>query len=241
MGGRIILMASRALAAAAHGAGDYVRVYDRMLGQVREPVIIHWLGEMFDPALEGYWGAERPCGGDGDLPRGDREPCRQGGRDQDLAPVEGEGDRHAPAAAGGRAHVYRRRLQLCRADRGGRGGAFGRAARHLRRHRAGRVGGAGGAGAGRGEPVLRHPRADRAAVAAHLQGADPLLQDGRGVPRLSQRAAGPFRHGRRAGERAVAGAPGRALPAGGQGGGAARPRAGGGADARGPGGAGRSR
>ena len=56
-GGRIILMASRALAAAAKGPDDYARVYDRVLSQVKEPVIIHWLGEMFDPALEGYWGS----------------------------------------------------------------------------------------------------------------------------------------------------------------------------------------
>jgi hypothetical protein len=55
-GGRIILMASRALAAAAKGPDDYVRVYDRILRQVKQPVVIHWLGEMFDPALEGYWG-----------------------------------------------------------------------------------------------------------------------------------------------------------------------------------------
>jgi hypothetical protein len=55
LGGRIILMASRALAAAAKSPDDYARVYDRILSQVREPVIIHWLGEMFDPALEGYW------------------------------------------------------------------------------------------------------------------------------------------------------------------------------------------
>ncbi|MCT8999454.1 dihydrodipicolinate synthase family protein [Chelativorans intermedius] len=55
-GGRIILMASRALAAAAKGPDDYARVYDRILSGVKEPVIIHWLGEMFDPALEGYWG-----------------------------------------------------------------------------------------------------------------------------------------------------------------------------------------
>jgi hypothetical protein len=54
--GRIILMASRALAAAAKSPDDYAKVYDRILGQVKEPVIIHWLGEMFDPALEGYWG-----------------------------------------------------------------------------------------------------------------------------------------------------------------------------------------
>lgn len=57
-GGRIILMASRALTAAAKSPDDYACVYDRILGQVREPVIIHWLGEMFDPALEGYWGSK---------------------------------------------------------------------------------------------------------------------------------------------------------------------------------------
>lgn len=56
MGGRIILMASRALAKAARGPADYERVYARILGAVRRPVIIHWLGEMFDPALDGYWG-----------------------------------------------------------------------------------------------------------------------------------------------------------------------------------------
>jgi hypothetical protein len=57
LGGRIILMASRALAACARGPEDYVKVYGRLLSQVREPVIIHWLGEMFDPALAGYWGS----------------------------------------------------------------------------------------------------------------------------------------------------------------------------------------
>jgi len=55
-GGRIILMASRALAACARGPDTYAEVYGRILSQVREPVILHWLGEMFDPALEGYWG-----------------------------------------------------------------------------------------------------------------------------------------------------------------------------------------
>jgi hypothetical protein len=57
VGGRIILMASRALAACARGPDDYVKVYGRILGQVRAPVIIHWLGDMFDPALAGYWGS----------------------------------------------------------------------------------------------------------------------------------------------------------------------------------------
>ncbi|QIE55003.1 dihydrodipicolinate synthase family protein [Pikeienuella piscinae] len=56
-GGRVIMMASRALAAAAKGPEDYAKVYGRILEQVKEPVIIHWLGEMFDPALSGYWGA----------------------------------------------------------------------------------------------------------------------------------------------------------------------------------------
>jgi hypothetical protein len=57
VGGRIILMASRALAACAKGPEDYAKVYGRLLAQVREPVIIHWLGDMFDPALAGYWGS----------------------------------------------------------------------------------------------------------------------------------------------------------------------------------------
>lgn len=56
LGGRIILMASRALARAARTPDDYAAVYGRILSQVRQPVILHWLGEMFDPALAGYWG-----------------------------------------------------------------------------------------------------------------------------------------------------------------------------------------
>src|SRR6202034_4149586 len=55
-GGRIILMASRALAKIGRNPDDYAKVYHRVLSQVREPVIIHWLGDMFDPALANYWG-----------------------------------------------------------------------------------------------------------------------------------------------------------------------------------------
>ncbi len=55
-GGRIIMMASRALAACTNSPDDYYRVYTKLLRQAKEPVIIHWLGEMFDPALAGYWG-----------------------------------------------------------------------------------------------------------------------------------------------------------------------------------------
>ena len=57
-GGKAIMMASRALAAVAKGPDDYVRVYDRMLSQASGKVILHWLGDMFDPALKGYWGGE---------------------------------------------------------------------------------------------------------------------------------------------------------------------------------------
>jgi len=55
-GGRAIMMASRALAAVARSADDYERVYDAILSQSSGKVILHWLGEMFDPALTGYWG-----------------------------------------------------------------------------------------------------------------------------------------------------------------------------------------
>jgi hypothetical protein len=57
LGGRLIVMASRALARVATGPADYERVYDRILIQARQPVILHWLGDMFDPALAGYWGS----------------------------------------------------------------------------------------------------------------------------------------------------------------------------------------
>ncbi|MEV6245551.1 dihydrodipicolinate synthase family protein [Streptomyces sp. NPDC051742] len=56
-GSQAILMASRALAAAASGPEDYLDLYGHLLRQASEPVILHWLGPMFDPALEGYWGS----------------------------------------------------------------------------------------------------------------------------------------------------------------------------------------
>ena len=56
-GSQVILMASRELAACAHDGDDYAKVYGQLLGQVREPVVLHWLGEVFDPRLRGYWGS----------------------------------------------------------------------------------------------------------------------------------------------------------------------------------------
>ncbi|MPV37155.1 dihydrodipicolinate synthase family protein [Georgenia subflava] len=59
-GAKPILMASRALAAAARDAADYLSVYSTLLAECSSPVILHWLGEAFDPALSGYWGHTEP-------------------------------------------------------------------------------------------------------------------------------------------------------------------------------------
>ncbi len=149
LGGRIILMASRALARVARGPDDYARVYDRILSQAREPVILHWLGEMFDPALAGYWG-------DADHRRGDgrrldvisRNAAKVDGikislldKDKEIAMrrrlppgvrmYTGDDFNYAELIAGDDAGLQRR------------------AARHLRRHRAGGLGRARRAGGGR--------------------------------------------------------------------------------------------
>ncbi|MEE2568574.1 dihydrodipicolinate synthase family protein [Pseudarthrobacter sp. J64] len=57
-GPKVILMASRALAKVATSAEDYLYVYSTLLGEVEQPLILHWLGTMFDPALAGYWGSD---------------------------------------------------------------------------------------------------------------------------------------------------------------------------------------
>jgi len=56
-GAQVVLMASRQLAAAATHAEEYQQVYARLLAQAQGPVVLHWLGEVFDPALAGYWGS----------------------------------------------------------------------------------------------------------------------------------------------------------------------------------------
>jgi hypothetical protein len=56
-GSQAIVMASRQLAAVARSAEDYLQVYSSVLAQATRPVILHWLGEMFDPQLSGYWGS----------------------------------------------------------------------------------------------------------------------------------------------------------------------------------------
>ena len=56
-GGRVILMASRALASVAKNSDDYIALYSELIQSCQNPVILHWLGEMFDPQLSGYWGS----------------------------------------------------------------------------------------------------------------------------------------------------------------------------------------
>lgn len=56
-GAKVIIMCSRALAAVAGSAGDYLALYGELLERVERPVILHWLGTAFDPALAGYWGS----------------------------------------------------------------------------------------------------------------------------------------------------------------------------------------
>lgn len=55
-GGQVIIMASRAMTANGGGPDFYARVYGRLIQQAADPVILHWLGDMFDPKLKGYWG-----------------------------------------------------------------------------------------------------------------------------------------------------------------------------------------
>jgi hypothetical protein len=56
VGGQVIIMASRAMTAHGGGPDFYARVYGRLIEQAADPVILHWLGDMFDPKLKGYWG-----------------------------------------------------------------------------------------------------------------------------------------------------------------------------------------
>jgi hypothetical protein len=117
LGGKLIVMASRALARVAQSPADYERVYDRILRQAKQPVVLHWLGDMFDPALAGYWGSPNvDLAMDTALGIIEAHAGKVDGikislldKDKEIAMR-----RRRPA---GRAHVHRRRLQLRRADR----------------------------------------------------------------------------------------------------------------------------
>ena len=89
MGGRVILMASRALARAAKGPDDYVKVYDRILKQVRRAGNLALARRDVRSSIEWLLGRPRSHRRDGNLPRHHQRPCRQGRRRQDIAFVEG--------------------------------------------------------------------------------------------------------------------------------------------------------
>jgi hypothetical protein len=226
LGGRIILMASRALAACARTPDDYARVYDRLLSQVKEPVIIHWLGEMFDPALAGYWGepdhyqamqvclevlrrnAAKVDGIKISLLDKDKEIAMRRqlpagvrmytGDDFNFAElIEGDEQAHSDALLGIFDSIAPAGL---------------RCAVRPRRQRPRRL--------------PRDSCAHRAAVTAHLPLPHPLLQNGGGVHGLAQRPSGALRDGPRSAERAPSAAFRRAVPAGGCGGVAGRSGAG---------------
>ncbi len=84
-GAQVILMASHHLAAVACNAGDYERVYSRVLSQTSQPVILHWLGEMFDPSLAGYLGLKQFGRGSEHRAWPDRGALEQGRWHQDFA------------------------------------------------------------------------------------------------------------------------------------------------------------
>ena len=139
-GSRVIMMASRALAVTARTAEDYLQVYEEVLDVASEPVILHWLGDMFDPALTGYWGSTEVGRATETFlaaRRGERRPHRRG---QGLAPRRGPRAGAAAALPAGvrlytgddfnypGAHLRRRGRTALR-----------RAPRDLRRHRTRRV------------------------------------------------------------------------------------------------------
>ncbi len=226
LGGRIVLMASRALVKAARSPDDYAKVYNRILRQVKEPVIIHWLGEMFDPALAGYWGyadhtaamavaldvvADNAAKVDGvkiSLLDKDKEIAMRRRLAQGVKMYTGDDFNYAELIEGDERGYSDALLGIFDVIAPAAAAALGALTR------------------GENEDIPRDLRADGAAVAPHLQGADALLQDRRGVHGVSQRAAGSFHHGGRPGERAFDLASRRTVPAGGRRRIAGRPRQG---------------
>ena len=142
-GGEVVLMASRQLAGAASDAEDYLTVYDAVLREASRPVILHWLGDVFDPALGRLLGSRRPRPGDGRRLRPDRRPPQAGARHQGVPSRRRPRTRASrPAPRRGEA-VHRRRLPLHRPDRRRRNPHQRRTARRVRRAGPPRLGGPG--------------------------------------------------------------------------------------------------
>ena len=214
-GGRIVLMASRALVVAAKSPDDYAKVYGRILEQVREPLIIHWLGEMFDPALQGYWGnadhiaamdvcvdiiADHASKVDGvklSLLDKDKEIRMRRRLPQGVRCYTGDDFNFAELIAGDEQGYSHALLGIFDAIAPAASAAL---AAHAR---------------GDMDEYWRIFEPTVPLVAPSVQGADALLQDRNRVSRLPQRPPVAFRDGRRPGERPCAAASGRGFQAGG--------------------------
>ena len=174
LGGRLIVMASRALARVAHEPGRLragLRPHPAPGAAAGDPALAR---RHVRPGAGRLLGHADVDARDGHRARHHRRAIRQGRRHQDLAARQGQGDRDAPAPAAGRAHVHRRRLQLRRADRRRRlrqradARPERRAARHLRRDRAGRERRARRARAGRRRRASTRSSAPTVPLSRHI-------------------------------------------------------------------------
>ena len=227
LGGKLIVMASRALARVAQSPADYERVYDRILSQAKQPVVLHWLGDMFDPALAGYWGTKNvDAAMDTALGIIAAHPDKVDGikislldKDKEIAmrrrlPATGGADGRGVRMYTGDDFNY---AELIAGDGFGDEPTHGKSDALLGIFDAIAPAAStalGEPGAGQARQVSRAARPHGAAVAPHLCGAHALLQDGRGIHGLAQRPPEALHHGRRAAEHALAAASGRTVPPG---------------------------
>ncbi len=198
-GGRAILMASRALCRVAKTRDDYLHVYDRIISQAADKVVLHWLGDMFDPQLAGYWAsrdvdtametvlelirshAGRIEGIKISLLEQRYEEKLRAALPDGVKMYTGDDFNYADLIEGDGKHVSHALLGIfdpvapaaCRSAPAPRG-------RRQRR-------------------LSRDPRPDGRAVAKNLRGADAVLQGRRRLPRLAERFPGSFPHDRRHG------------------------------------------
>ena len=236
-GAGVILMASRALAAAARGPRDYLDVYGAVLKQASQPVILHWLGEAFDPALRGYWGgADFESAAATVLELIDQAGDKVDGIKLSVLDAAQEIALRRRLPAGIRLYTgddfgY---ADLIRGDDAGHSdallGAFAAVTAPGRR-RAARP------RRGRPRRLRRRDRADGPAQPPHLRGADLLLQDRGGLPGLAERLPAALPDAGRLRAQALGRPPDPGLRAGRGGRGADRPGPGGQPDDRVPEGA----
>ena len=204
-GGRVVLMASRALAHMATSPADYETVYARVLAEADEPVILHWLGEMFDPQLADYWGAAGfPPALETALAVIHANAAKIDGIKLSLLDGRKEIEMRRRLPDGVRMYTgddFNYPALIEGDDQGHSDALLG----IFDPIRAGRLGGPLRAGRERPDDIPPAAGADGSAVPPDLPGTDPALQDGPRVPGLPQRLPEPLRDdGRRAGNAAAA-------------------------------------